>query len=93
MWFVPLLFAASTLSACLAQAVEQDRFGGTLELPDSTSASMESAEDLMEQHCGFDNWRVHGWEKLVVDELTDPPTTSVYLYYSCLRPTSPTLPR
>ncbi|MFO0744749.1 MAG: hypothetical protein U1F43_03610 [Myxococcota bacterium] len=116
MWYLSLIFASSSIAGCYAQAVSQDRFGGELVLGDDSDAAMSEAKDLMTQHCGAGNWRIEGWDTVVVDEedysrtdtdsVDDPngtgghtttethsgtvEKTELHLYYSCLRPTSPT---
>lgn len=78
---VVFVFVASTLTGCWAQAISQDRFGGTLKVADTTRASIEEAEEIIVAHCGPDNWRIDGWEEVVVDVEEYEHVDSVYEGY------------
>ena len=92
-WFVGSSFVvalSSLLSGCWAEAVSQDRFGGTVKIPDTSEAAMEQARSIMLNHCGDRNFRIDGWDEVATETRTDAPDmTEVYVYYSCLRPVSP----
>ncbi len=75
---IAALFVVSTLAGCWAQAISQDRFGGTLKIADTTSSSMDEAKEIIVAHCGVENWRIDGWEEVVVDYEEYERTDSVY---------------
>lgn len=90
---VPVLIASALLAGCWATPVEQDRFGGDILVPDRSDEAMAEAEDIMSAHCGDTNWRIEGWDNVVVDVRETPhgfeDVVELHLYYSCLVPTSP----
>jgi len=83
----------AALTACWADPVEQDRYGGDIRMFDRSEDAQREADQIMADHCGDGNYEIDGWDTVVVDVRETPQgyedVTELHLYFSCLVPTSP----